>query len=158
MTISAQSWKLELACFFVIGGAIASCEGSALAQITPDTTLGNENSTVTSTGEVDSINGGATRGANLFHSFGEFNINEGRAAVFTNPTGIENILTRVTGANPSNILGTLGVAGNANLFLMNPNGIIFGANARLDIGGSFVGTTANAITFGEQGFFSATNP
>lgn len=58
-------------------------------------------------------------------------------------------------SNPSNILGTLGVLGNANLFLINPNGIIFGQNANLDVRGSFVATTANAIGFGNQGFFSA---
>ncbi|MEM6403794.1 MAG: filamentous hemagglutinin N-terminal domain-containing protein, partial [Cyanobacteria bacterium P01_D01_bin.116] len=57
-----------------------------------------------------------------------------------------------------NILGTLGVDGAANLFLINPNGIVFGENARLDLGGSFVGTTANGLQFGEQGDFSATNP
>jgi filamentous hemagglutinin family protein len=132
---------------------------SALAQITPDTTLGSENSTVTSTGAVDQINGGATRGANLFHSFQEFNVDEGRAAFFTNPAGIENILSRVAGANPSNILGTLGVSGgNANLFLINPNGIIFGPNASLDVRGSFVATTAHAIRVGDQGFFSASAP
>lgn len=130
-------------------------EDGAFAQITPDSTLGSENSTVTSTGAVDQINGGATRGANLFHSFQEFNIEEGRAAYFTNPTGIENILSRVTGANPSNIMGTLGVAGgNANLFLINPNGIIFGQNARLDVRGSFVATTANAIGLSNGDFFS----
>ena len=130
----------------------------ASAQIIPDSTLGNENSTVTSTGSVDSINGGATRGANLFRSFGEFNVGEGRSVYFTNPAGIENILSRVTGGNPSQILGKLGVLGNANLFLINPNGIIFGQNASLDVRGSFVGTTASAIGFGNQGFFSATNP
>ena len=64
----------------------------------------------------------------------------------------------MTGGNASNILGTLGVDGAANLFLMNPNGILFGENARLDLGGSFVGTTANGVQFGEQGNFSATNP
>jgi large exoprotein involved in heme utilization and adhesion len=85
--------RLGLASWLVVSGAIASSGESVLAQITPDTTLGNENSTVTSTGEVDSINGGATRGANLFHSFQEFNVDEGRTAVFTNPAGIENILT-----------------------------------------------------------------
>lgn len=158
MTASWRNWKLGTVSCLVIGSAIASSTESVLAQITPDTTLGNENSTVTSTGRVDTINGGATRGANLFHSFGEFNIDDGRAAVFTNPTGIENILMRVTGGNPSNILGTLGVAGNANLFLMNPNGIIFGSNARLDIGGSFVGTTANAVRLGDTGLFSASEP
>lgn len=153
------SWKLVLASSFFLCGAIALSGDCAFAQITPDTTLGSENSRVTSTGAVDSIDGGAIRGANLFHSFQEFNANEGRSAYFSNPAGIENILTRVTGANPSNILGTLGVAGgNVNLFLINPNGIIFGPNARLDVGGSFVGTTANAIGFGNEGFFSATNP
>ncbi|MDV2998342.1 MAG: hypothetical protein N4J56_008047 [Chroococcidiopsis sp. SAG 2025] len=161
MNISWRSWSwhLGLASFLTTGGAIAAGENCAYAQITPDTTLGSENSTVTSTGTVDAIDGGATRGANLFHSFQEFNVGEGRAAYFNNPAGIENILTRVTGANPSNIFGTLGVSGgSANLFLINPRGIIFGANARLDVGGSFVGTTANAIGFGDRGFFSASNP
>ena len=161
-----QSWKLGLASWLVMSGAITSLSfanafwaNGAYAQITPDNTLANENSTVTSTGQVDSINGGATRGANLFHSFQEFNVDEGRAAVFTNPSGIENILTRVTGANPSNIFGTLGVAGgNANLFLINPNGIIFGLNARLDVGGSFVGTTASSLNFADSSQFSATAP
>jgi filamentous hemagglutinin family protein len=138
--------------------AIASLEDCALAQIIPDSTLGNENSTVTSTGTVDQINGGVTKGTNLFHSFQEFNIGNGRSAFFSNPPGIENILSRVTGANPSNILGTLGVSGgNANLFLINPNGIIFGQNARLDVGGSFVATTANAIGLANGDIFSA-NP
>ncbi|HAJ60517.1 MAG TPA: hypothetical protein DCP31_15655, partial [Cyanobacteria bacterium UBA8543] len=138
--------------------AIASSTSSALAQITPDTTLGNQNSTVTSTGAVDQINGGVTRGANLFHSFQEFNVGNGRTALFSNPLGIENILSRVTGANPSNILGTLGVTGgNANLFLINPNGIIFGQNARLSLNGSFVATTANAIGLTNGDIFSA-NP
>ncbi|MDV2998343.1 MAG: hypothetical protein N4J56_008048 [Chroococcidiopsis sp. SAG 2025] len=160
MITSPKNWgsQLALASCVIIGGAIAAGENCAYAQITPDTTLGSENSTVTSIGTVDAIDGGATRGANLFHSFQEFNVGEGRAAYFNNPAGIENILTRVTGANPSNIFGTLGVSGgSANLFLINPRGIIFGANARLDVGGSFVGTTANAIGFGDRGFFSATD-
>jgi filamentous hemagglutinin family protein len=108
---------------------------------------------------VDQINGGATRGTNLFHSFQEFNVGEGRSAYFTNPAGIENILTRVTGTNPSNILGTLGVTGgNANLFLINPNGIIFGQNARLDVGGSFLASTASSLNFADGTQFSATAP
>lgn len=146
-------------CFAGVHLAIASAlADGTLAQIIPDSTLGRENSTVTSTGAVDRINGGATRGANLFHSFQEFNIGNGRSAFFSNAPGIENILSRVTGNNPSNILGTLGVAsGNANLFLINPNGIIFGQNARLSLNGSFVATTANAIQFGDQGLFIASN-
>ncbi|MEC4813550.1 MAG: filamentous hemagglutinin N-terminal domain-containing protein [Scytonema sp. PMC 1069.18] len=135
----------------------------AIAQITPDSTLGAESSVVTPDVVIkgipsEQIDGGAIRGTNLFHSFQQFNINAARGAYFSNPTGIENILSRVTGGNPSNILGTLGVLGNANLFFINPNGIIFGPNASLDVGGSFVATTANAIQFGDLGFFSATNP
>ncbi|BAY92237.1 MULTISPECIES: two-partner secretion domain-containing protein [unclassified Tolypothrix] len=135
----------------------------AKAQITPDNTLGAEASSITPNtlinGEnADLINGGAQRGSNLFHSFTEFNINDGQRVYFGNPSGVQNILTRVTGVNASNILGTLGVNGIANLFLINPNGIVFGNNASLDIRGSFLATTANALQFGNQGIFSATNP
>ncbi|MBD2198164.1 filamentous hemagglutinin N-terminal domain-containing protein [Calothrix anomala FACHB-343] len=135
----------------------------AQAQITPDNTLGAESSRLTpnvliNNANADQIDGGAQRGSNLFHSFTQFNINNGQRVYFGNPAGVQNILTRVTGGQASNILGTLGVNGNANLFLINPNGILFGQNARLDVRGSFVGTTANAIQFGNQGIFSATNP
>ncbi len=86
---------------------------------------------------------------------------------FAPNTEIKNILARVTGRNRSEILGVLGTRvfdgitisnSNANLFLINPNGILFGKNASLDVGGSFVATTANGVQFGEQGVFSATNP
>jgi filamentous hemagglutinin family protein len=134
----------------------------ATAQIVPDNTLGNESSIVTPDTingiDSDRIDGGAIRNSNLFHSFQEFNINEGRGAYFSNPSGIDNIFTRVTGSNLSNIFGTLGVLGNANLFLLNPNGIVFGPNSRLDIGGSFIGSSADRILFDNGLEFSATNP
>lgn len=134
-------------------------ENRALAQIVPDSTLGTERSIVTPVNPLsDRINGGAIRGTNLFHSFSDFNVNEGRAAYFANPNGIENILSRVTGTNPSHIFGKLGVLGNANLFLLNPNGVIFGANATLDLRGSFITSTANSIIFTDGILFSATNP
>jgi filamentous hemagglutinin family protein len=104
------------------------------------------------------IEGGATRGVNLFHSFSEFNVGEMQQVYFANPTGIETIFSRVTGDNASNILGTLGVNGAANLFLLNPNGIIFGENAQLDIRGSFIASTANRFMFPDGSEFSATNP
>ncbi|MDJ0593295.1 MAG: filamentous hemagglutinin N-terminal domain-containing protein [Pleurocapsa sp. MO_226.B13] len=135
----------------------------AIAQIIPDNSLGNEASVVTPNVEIkgrtaDRIDGGAIRDSNLFHSFQEFNIGDLQRVYFANPAGITNIFSRVTGSNLSEIFGTLGVNGNANLFLINPNGIIFGENASLDVGGSFAASTANAIQFGDRGFFSATEP
>jgi filamentous hemagglutinin family protein len=119
--------------------------------------LGVERSIVTPFGQIDVIEGGAVRGINLFHSFQDFNIDADRGAYFFSPANIQNILTRVTDQNPSYILGTLGTFGNStpNLFLINPNGIIFGSNAKLDVGGSFVATTANGIGWDNQGQFSA---
>ncbi len=131
---------------------------SAKAQLIPDRTLGAENSVVTPQGVRDLIEGGARRGSNLFHSFQEFNVGNIQQVYFANPSGIANILTRVTGNNISQILGTLGVDGAANLFLINPNGIIFGSGARLDISGSFVASTADGIKLGENGLFSAKEP
>ncbi|NEO60165.1 MAG: filamentous hemagglutinin N-terminal domain-containing protein, partial [Moorea sp. SIO4G2] len=135
----------------------------ALAQITPDQTLGNESSVVTPNLSIrgepgDLIEGGAARGSNLFHSFQDFNVGQLQRVYFANPAGIENILSRVTGSNISNILGTLGVDGGANLFLLNPNGIVFGQNARLDVAGSFFASTANSLVFNNGTEFSATNP
>jgi filamentous hemagglutinin family protein len=138
-----------------IGLVLAATDRTAIAQIVPDNTLGNERSHLT---PQDVIEGGATRGANLFHSFSEFNIGEGQQVYFANPNGIQRILSRVTGNNRSQILGTLGVLGNADLFLINPNGILFGANARLDVRGSFVASSAEAIVFPNQVSFSASNP
>ncbi|KYC37946.1 hypothetical protein WA1_05485 [Scytonema hofmannii PCC 7110] len=158
-----QNWKLLLVITLVFCGVSTNSRNCALAQLAPDTTLGAERSVVTPNILInnqlsDRIDSGAIRGANLFHSFSEFNVGNQRGVYFTNPVGIQNILSRVTGNNPSNIQGTLGVLGNANLFLINPNGIIFGQNASLDVNGSFVATTANGIQFGNLGTFSATNP
>ncbi|MEG3844363.1 filamentous hemagglutinin N-terminal domain-containing protein, partial [Microcoleus sp. herbarium14] len=156
-----RCWPWQIGGCVAIFGTLCAMGGEIVnAQIVPDNTLGAESSVVTPNVNIrgiqgDRIDGGATRGANLFHSFGNFNVGEGRGAYFANPTGIENILTRVTGGNPSNILGRLGVLGGANLFLLNPNGIVFGPNASLDIQGSFVATTADRIQLGDTGYFSA---
>ncbi|MEH2165522.1 MAG: S-layer family protein [Nostoc sp.] len=134
------------------------------SNIIPDNTLGAESSQVIDNFQrlpIEVITGGTTRQINLFHSFQEFNISEGRGAYFFSPSAdIQNILARVTGSNRSEILGTLGTFGNSspNIFLINPNGIVFGQNASLDVQGSFIGTTANGVQFGNQGVFSATNP
>ena len=143
-----------------IGIVVISTSSPCLAQIIPDTTLGNKSSHVINgnSNGIDLIEGGVQSGSNLYHSFREFNVNNGQKVYFANPTGVENIFSRVTGSNPSNILGTLGVNGAANLFLLNPKGIIFGPNAQLDIQGSFLATTANSFVFPDGSEFSATNP
>ncbi len=133
------------------------------AQIEPDSTLGDESSQVIPNQNInglpaDLIEGGAQRGQNLFHSFRQFNVEAGQGAYFANPEGIGNIFSRVTGNDVSDISGTLGVNGAADLFLINPNGIIFGENASLDLNGSFLATTADAIQFGAQGEFQAIAP
>lgn len=105
------------------------------------------------------ITGGTTdsTGANLFHSFVQFSVPEGGIVVFDHEPTIRNIFTRVTGNELSSINGLLStdISSNTNLFLLNPNGIVFGPNGGLDLGGSFVATTADAIQFGNQGAFSA---
>ncbi len=163
----STDWQAGLGKFAIaiaLGGVTVPCwESIVLAQqIIPDDTLGAESSVVTPDNikgiESDRISGGAVRGSNLFHSFREFNIGAGRGGYFENPAAIENIFSRVTGSNPSEILGTLGVLGNANLFFLNPNGIIFGQNASLDVRGSIVGTTADSIVFPDGNEFSATDP
>jgi filamentous hemagglutinin family protein len=158
-----RCWRWQIGgCVAIIGVLCVAVNDRVLAQIVPDNTLGAEGSAVTPDVikgiSSDRIDGGATRGANLFHSFSDFNVREGRGAYFVNSAGIENILTRVTGGNPSNIFGRLGVLGGANLLLLNPNGLIFGANSSLDIQGSFLASTANSFTFPDGSEFSATNP
>ncbi len=129
-----------------------------LADIVPDNTLGSENSTVTQTNvnnmPSEIVNGGATRGTALFHSLLKFDIKTGESAYFSNPFGIKDIFARVTGGSISNIDGTLGVNGSANLFLINTSGFIFGKNSALDLNGALTITTADSIIFPEYEFRS----
>ena len=151
----------------ILFASIVSQTDSTFAQVSnivPDNTLGDESSQVIENFNdqpIEVITGGAQREQNLFHSFQEFNVSEGRGAYFNSPdVNIQNIFSRVTGRNPSDIMGVLGTFGesNPNLYLINPNGILFGENASLDVGGSFAATTASGVEFGEQGNFDTINP
>jgi filamentous hemagglutinin family protein len=135
-----------IGCFYVTSN-------TTLAQVTSDGTV---NTLLTENGNVSEITGGQTRGNNLFHSFRDFSVGTGNEAFFKNADNISNIFSRVTGGSVSNIDGLIRANGSASLFLINPAGIIFGENARLDIGGSFYGSSASSILF-KDGEFSATD-
>ena len=134
----------------------------AYAQATPPITSSGLNTTIIQNGNTYNITGGTRpgNGPNLFHSFGEFGIPTNNIANFLNETPnltTSNILSRVTGGNPSNIFGTIQTTGfeNANLFLMNPAGIVFGPHATLNVGGSVNFTTADYIRLADSMRFNA---
>jgi len=140
--------------------AILLWSRSAIAQVTSDGTI---NTTVNPNGNNFTILNGIEKGSNLFHSFSNFSVPTGGSASFdlVNTPNITTIFSRVTGGNISNIDGLIRTINSSNpvsLFLMNPAGIVFGQNAALNIGGSFVGTTANSIRFADEVEFSAANP
>ncbi|MEH2022484.1 filamentous hemagglutinin N-terminal domain-containing protein [Nostoc sp.] len=140
---------------FAIIGAISFSANCAIAQVSPDGTLPTN---VKTQGSTTIIEGGIQAGSNLFHSFKEFSVRDGATAEFNNTDSVQNIISRVTGPSPSKIEGIIKAQYKANLFLINPNGIVFGPNASLQIGGSFVTSTASSLNFADGIKFSATDP
>lgn len=131
------------------------------AQITPDNSL-PINSSVNTSGTTINITGGTIGGSgnnvNLYHSFSQFSVPANQTAYFNNATNVSNIITRITGVEKSVIEGKIRANGSANLFIINPNGIRFGSNASLNIGGSFLASSADAIKLEDGTIFSAKSP
>jgi filamentous hemagglutinin family protein len=158
--------KMILQALFVLGILMGVVRSETQAQ-TPPITSSGLNTQVSAPinlpgGAVQHNITGGTRpggGANLFHSFGDFGVPTDNIANFLNDSGLptSNILSRVTGGNPSNIFGTIKTEnfGNANLFLMNPAGIVFGPNASLNVGGSTHFTTADYLRLRDGVQFTA---
>jgi filamentous hemagglutinin family protein len=138
---------------YVLAFLSASTYAQGPTSITSDGTLGT---TVTQTGNVFDIDGGTIRGANQFHSFGDFSVGTGDVASFNGPAGIKNIVSRVTGGMPSDIDGTVAsTISGASLYLLNPAGILIGPNAQLSVDGSFHASTADYLKLGDGGVFFA---
>ena len=144
---------------------LRSADAAVTTSITQTTGTGNLGTTITQAGYQYNITGGTRAGTNLFHSFGNFSVGSGDIANFQNTLVngsyplTSNILGRVTGGNISNIFGTIQTTnfGNANLFLMNPAGFLFGPNAMVNVGGMMTFTTADYIQLANGGRFNA-NP
>jgi len=120
-----------------------------VAEVVTDGSLGNAESLTGPNFEI-TADKGQLRGDNLFHSFSQFNLDSSETANFSGPANVQNIISRVTGGTASTIDGTISSSiANANLFLLNPNGILFGPNANLDITGSFHTSTADYLKLGD---------
>ena len=141
---------------FLLSFSLGYCLLPTHAQVVrEDRTLGSNVNRVDNNHLV--ITGGKEAGNNLFHSFSEFSVPSDFTVHFDNKVNIENIFSRVTGGSISDINGVIKANGDASLFLLNPAGIIFGPGAELDLGGSFIATTAKAIVFSDGSEFSAAN-
>ncbi len=129
-------------------GCFLGIQLQSQAQVKPDMSLPT-NSLADLQGKIWVITDGTVAGNNLYHSFSDFSIPTGYGAYFNNASQVQNIITRVTGNSASAIDGNLKANGFANVFLINSNGITFGPNATLNIGGSFTGATAKSLLFSD---------
>jgi filamentous hemagglutinin family protein len=130
----------------------------AHAEVTLDGTLGRAGALPGPNYQIGA-DVGQQHGSNLFHSFQDFNLQSHESATFNGPANVQNIISRVTGGNPSNIDGTLrSTIPNADMYFLNPYGILFGPNAKLDVQGGFHASTADYLRLQDGGRFEARQP
>jgi filamentous hemagglutinin family protein len=148
-------YRLKFIAKIIIGAILSSISSQQIinAQVISDDTTRSQ---IEVENNLLIITGGTVVGENLFHSFKEFSVSTDAIAYFNNASTIENIFSRITGGSVSEINGLIRSNGNASLFLLNPAGIIFGEKAQLNIGGSFIATTADRLIFADGIIYSAT--
>jgi filamentous hemagglutinin family protein len=131
---------------------------STKAQITTDGTFGS-GAKLPGPNYLIGADLGRQMGGNLFHSFQDFNLSSHESATFSGLNSVQNVISRVTGGNPSNINGLIrSTIPNADMYFLNPYGIMFGPHARLDVQGSFHASTADYLRLGNGGRFDARQP
>ena len=126
-----------------------------IAQISSDGTLPQPTQVSSNDHQNFVVTEGSQRGANLFHSFREFSIPSQGSVLFMIPAAARNLIGRVTGNFPSTLEGLWQTSSPVNVFFLNPNGIFFGPQARLNVGGSFLASTAQSLRFADGQVFSA---
>jgi filamentous hemagglutinin family protein len=95
-------------------------------------------------------------GSNLFHSLDKLNLDSGESADFSGPSGVSRVITRVTGGR-STINGTLRCSiSGADFYLINNAGVVFGPDAKLEVNGSFIVTSADDLRFSDGFRFPCT--
>ena len=149
---------MTIARAFVIALLAALPFSHVSAEITLDGTMGPAGPLAGPTFTIPNT-AGTTLGPNLFHSFSVFNIDSTESATFTGPAGLDNVISRVTGGAPSSIDGLFrSTVPGADIFFVNPAGVVFGPNAALDVPGAFHTSTADELRFSDGNVFSATDP
>ena len=150
-SVSFRPHAMRYCCLLLLGWAMPTAE----AAITMDGSMGRSGSLGGPNYAITSDLGRQV-GGNLFQSFGIFNLASGESATFSGPDSVANIIGRVTGGSGSTIDGVLrSTIPGANLYLINPSGLIFGPNASLDLGGSFYASSANYVRLADGGHYDA---
>lgn len=146
-----------LAFLMLMGSTGSIAYGQATNIVATPSGPGGLGTSLNTSGNTTNITGGTRPGGgpNLFHSFNQFSVGTGDVAAFVNPGGVSNVISRVIGGSPSNINGTV-QALNANLFFLNPAGIVFGPSAHLNVSGSAYFSTAQQLRLSDGGIFTAT--